>query len=97
MRASLEGDTTAKYRESSDQYDIRVRLNEIDRNRADQLSNLVVGYNNGPVYLGDVARVSLATGPTKIDRKNRQRMVSVTADLPRGVSLGNAQRTSTSS
>jgi hydrophobic/amphiphilic exporter-1 (mainly G- bacteria), HAE1 family len=91
LRASLEGDTTAKYRESSNQYDIRVRLDEIDRNRVDQLSNLVVGYNNGPVYLGDVARVSLTTGPTKIDRKNRQRKVSVTADLEKGAASGNVE------
>jgi len=91
LRASLEGDTTAKYREGSDQYDIRVRLNEFQRNRVDQVSNLVVGYSDGPVYLGDVARVSQATGPTKIDRKNRQRMVAVTSDLVAGAASGNVE------
>ena len=91
LRTSLEGDTTAKYREGADQYDIRVRLREADRQRLDEVTHLIVGYNNGPVYLGDVANVSMSTGPTKIDRKNRQRMVAVESDLQRGFAQGNVE------
>jgi len=92
LRTSLEGDTSAKYREGSDQYDIRVRLDEIDRSSLADVSGLIVTYNGGPVYVGDVANVELASGPTKIDRKNRQRMVAVTANLEKGYSLGNVER-----
>jgi HAE1 family hydrophobic/amphiphilic exporter-1 len=92
LRASLEGDTSAKYREGADQYDIRVQLQEFDRDRVDQVSNLVVGYGSNPVYLGDIAQVSLTTGPTKIDRKNRQRMVAVQADMERGQASANLER-----
>ena len=92
LRTSLEGDTSAKYREGSDQYDIRVQLQEFDRSRLDQVSNLVVGFGSSPIYLGDIAGVSLATGPTKIDRKNRQRMVAVESDLQRGRATGNMER-----
>jgi HAE1 family hydrophobic/amphiphilic exporter-1 len=88
LRTSLEGDTTTKYREGTTQYDIRVRLNEFDRRSVDQVQNLVVGYQNGPVYLGDIADVSMATGPTKIDRKNRQRMVAVESDIAPGITQG---------
>jgi HAE1 family hydrophobic/amphiphilic exporter-1 len=88
LRTSLEGDTTSKYREGTTQYDIRVRLNESDRRSVDQVQNLVVGYQNGPVYLGDIADVSMATGPTKIDRKNRQRMVAVESDIAPGITQG---------
>jgi len=89
VRTSLEGDTTSKYREGSDQYDIRVRLREVDRSSVDDVSDLMVAHYSGPVYLADVADVSLASGPTKIDRKNRQRMVAVQADLEQGYSIGN--------
>ncbi len=89
LRTSLEGDTSARYREGSDQYDIRVRLREADRSSVSDISNLMVAYNDGPVYVADVADVELASGPTKIDRKNRQRMVAVTADLEKGYALGN--------
>jgi len=92
LRASLEGDTTTKYREGSQHYDIRVRLREQDRASLGELSNLIVAYRAGPVYLADIADVSLATGPTKIDRKNRQRMVAVEAYLQRGYALGNVVR-----
>lgn len=91
LRTSLEGDTTTKYREGADQYDIRVRLKQADRERVDEVSHLLVGYSSGPVYLGDIADVSLATGPTKIERKNRQRMVAVTADLQPGYASGNVE------
>ena len=89
LRTSLEGDTSTKYREGGDQYDVRVRLREADRQSVDEVSDLMVSYNSGPVYLGDVAKVSLASGPTKIDRKNRQRMVAVQADLEAGYRSGN--------
>ena len=92
LRTSLEGDTTSKYREGANQYDIRVRLKESDRRRVDEVAGLVVGHTSGPVYLGDVADVSLVTGPTKIDRKNRQRMVAVAADLQAGYAAGNVEQ-----
>ena len=92
LRTSLEGDTTVKYREGSQQYDIRVRLKEVDRSSVAGVANLMVAHHSAPVYLGDVADVSLASGPTQIDRKNRQRMVAVEADLQRGYALGNVVR-----
>ncbi len=92
LRTSLEGDTSARYREGSDQYDIRVRLREVDRSSVSDISNMMVAYNDGPVYVADVADVNLASGPTKIERKNRQRMVAVTADLEKGYALGNVGR-----
>jgi len=92
LRTSLEGDTSAKYREGSEQYDIRVRLQETDRSSVSDVSGLLVAHNRGPVYVADVAKVSLTSGPTKIDRKNRQRMVAVVADLEKGYTLGNVVR-----
>jgi HAE1 family hydrophobic/amphiphilic exporter-1 len=91
LRTSLEGDTTSKFREGSTQYDVRVRLRELDRQSVAEISNLIVGYNSGAIYLGDVAKVSLSTGPTKIDRKNRQRMVAVESDLERGYASANVE------
>ncbi len=91
LRTSLEGDTSTKFRDGSYQYDVRVRLRELDRQSLGEVANLIVGYNSGAIYLGDVADVSLATGPTKIDRKNRQRMVAVQSDLERGFASANAE------
>ena len=89
LRTSLEGNTTNKFRDGAYQHDIRVRLREADRESVDGVSDLMVAYNAAPVYLADVADVVRTTGPTKIDRKNRQRMVAVQADLEGGYPLQN--------
>lgn len=81
LRTSLAGNTDSKLRQGGKEYDIRVQLREFDRYRLDDVRRIAVGTQNGmTVYLQDIADISDSTGPTKIDRKNRQRKVSVTAD-----------------
>lgn len=90
LRTAYEGDTSVKYREAGQEYDIRVRLREDQRKRASELENLVVTYVQGaPVYLRDVATIRLGEGPSKIERADRQRRVTVTANLLPGYTPGN--------
>ncbi len=92
MRNSIEGDTTFKYRESGDEYDIRMQLARFDRNQVSDVANVYLGQvARGPVYLRDVAQISMGTGPNKIERKERERQVIVLANLEPGYPLGNAQ------
>jgi len=93
LRTSIEGNTDTHFREGGREYDIRVRLNEFDRYSLSDVGRVVVGsVNHSPVYLQDVAQIKQDTGPTKIERKNRQRKVSVTADIAHGYHLGNVQK-----
>lgn len=90
LRTAYEGNTDVKYREAGQEYAIRVRLNEAQRQRTSDLSQLVVAYVQGaPVYLSDVATIQMGEGPTKIERTNRQRRVMVTANLLPGYTPGN--------
>jgi HAE1 family hydrophobic/amphiphilic exporter-1 len=95
LRASLEGDTTSVFREAGNEYKIRVHFDEQYRRDTSELPNIVVGLIAGangrmePVRLGQVARVSLAAGPTRINRKDRQKLVSVTANVKPGYAPGN--------
>jgi len=92
LRTSIEGSTDTHYRENGKEYDIRVRLSEFDRYSVSDVGRIVIGAVNGmPVFLQDVAKITPDTGPTKIERKNRQRKVSVTASLLPGYPLGNVQ------
>lgn len=78
MRNSIEGDTTFKYREGGDEYDIRMQLARFDRNRVSDVANIYLGQvGSGPIYLRDVAQISMGTGPNKIERKERERQVIV--------------------
>lgn len=94
-RTALQGSGDAgdtKFRESGNQYTIRVQYDKLDRSDVNEVSGLVVGTQNGaPVYLKDVATVSLAAAPNEIHRKDKQRVVTVDANLASGYSQGNMQ------
>ncbi|MHB1000706.1 MAG: efflux RND transporter permease subunit [Armatimonadota bacterium] len=92
LRTSIAGSTDTKFRQNGKEYDIRIRLKEFDRYSLDDVGRIVVGSSNGmSTYLQDVAVIDETTGPTKIDRKNRQRKVSVTSDLAPGYRLSSVQ------
>lgn len=95
LRTALEGDDSTVYREGGNEYKIRVQLGEQYRKATAEIETIVVGYVADakgllqPVRLSEVARVFLAEGPTKVDRMDRQRLVSVTADTLPGYAPGN--------
>ncbi len=88
---SVAGNQNTEYRDPADgqQYYIRVQLADADRDNPETVSNIIVGYqNNVPVHLGDVAEITVGSGPVKIDRLNRQREIAVTAYLRPGYQPG---------
>jgi hydrophobic/amphiphilic exporter-1 (mainly G- bacteria), HAE1 family len=88
LRTSIAGNTDTHFRQNGKEYDIRVRLNEYDRYSLSDVGRTVVGSSDGqPIYLQDVAKITQDAGPTKIERKNRQRKISVTGDVARGFDL----------
>ncbi len=92
-RTAIDGDDTAKFREGGTEYPIRVHYVQDQRDKTSDVENMIVGAKDGaPVYLNDVASVAYDDAPTKIDRKNRQRVVYVTADLARGAEMGNVNQ-----
>ena len=98
LRTSIEGDNTSVvFRENGNEYPVNIHFQQADRSDVNQVSNMVVGSVIGPngvsqpVKLSDVADVTLATGPTKIDRLDRQTLVSVTANVAPGYAPGNMQ------
>ncbi|GBD30745.1 Multidrug resistance protein MdtC [bacterium HR32] len=59
---------------------------------ADLADVLVAAVGGRPVYLRDVAWVEPGSGPTQIDRRDRQRVVTVSANLEPGTFAGNANQ-----
>ena len=84
VRNSIDGTTDTKYREGGDEYDIRVQLQKVDRNSVQEMRDLFLGLGkeDQPVYLRDVANVTLGRGPTKIERVDRRRAITLTAFNP---------------
>jgi HAE1 family hydrophobic/amphiphilic exporter-1 len=89
-RTAIDGDDSAKLRDGGSEYPIRVRFAQADRSKGSDVRNLIIAHRDGaPIYLKDVADVKYDYAPTKIDRKNRQRVVYVTANLATGAAMGN--------
>ncbi len=63
------------------QLPIVVKLRDDARQDMDQLSRLMVPGTHGPVMLGNIASVSLQSGPMQIDRYDRQRNVTFEVEL----------------
>ncbi len=88
LRTQVEGVKAGKYRENGIEYDIRVRLQEDQRNlEKDFYSTYVPNINNKLVKLSDVATPVKTTGPTKINRQDRMRYIQINGDNAPGGDL----------
>lgn len=85
LRTQIEGVTPAKFRENGIEYDIRVRLQEDQRDLKQSFNQTFVpNINNALVRLSDVAKPVESTGPATINRQDRARYVQIAADLAPG-------------
>lgn len=93
LRIATSGDfdpQLAKLNLDARQVDIRVRFPDVAREEFSTFQNLrVPARGGGSVPLASVADVSIGSGPAQIDRYDRHRYVSVSADLG-GAALGDA-------
>ncbi|HEX3031524.1 MAG TPA: efflux RND transporter permease subunit, partial [Bacillota bacterium] len=81
MRASLEGEVATLYRDKGKEYDLRVQLQEKDRASQPDLTHITISNSQGQlVQLSQVADIGPAKGPTQINHKNRDRLISITAN-----------------
>ncbi|OGS19520.1 MAG: hypothetical protein A3J83_02690 [Elusimicrobia bacterium RIFOXYA2_FULL_40_6] len=82
LRGMVEGLLPAKYRENGMEYDIRVMLNDNQKDISRQFDQLYVpNVNMQLVKLKNVAEPIVTTGPSKIFRRNRSRYVAIMGNL----------------
>jgi hydrophobic/amphiphilic exporter-1 (mainly G- bacteria), HAE1 family len=89
------GELAGSYGEGKNLYDIRLRAKLGERGSADRLSEVLVprgvpGEGGGMVPLSQLVRLERAEGPGTIDRLNRQRQVTLYANLAPGASQSDA-------
>ncbi|MCE9521629.1 MAG: efflux RND transporter permease subunit [Alphaproteobacteria bacterium] len=91
VRALVGGVDAGTFEEMGDRYDVRVRLEEAQRNDPSKLSQIQVRGQNGTlVELANIAEFKIAEGPAQIDRRNRARTITIFGNTPPGVALGTA-------
>jgi hydrophobic/amphiphilic exporter-1 (mainly G- bacteria), HAE1 family len=94
LKTLVGGSIVSNYRDSAvgEQYDVWLRAQGIDRKDAAAVANLGLRSSKGGlVRVGSVATVKEELGPSQIDRAQRTRKISITANLA-GMSGDVAQR-----
>ncbi len=82
VQTATLGRVATRYREESEEIDLRVRFQERYRNNIREIENIpLVTPLNKVVYVGQVATIQKGEGPVKITRENQSRVVTVTANI----------------
>ncbi len=84
LRGSLTGNDVALFREENDEYNIRLLYSEKDRDNVDAVENISVPTPRGMVPLKVLSEVRTEGGAASIQRKNRQRLVTVSVNVASG-------------
>ena len=93
LQTAIQGNVVTKYNDNGTDYDVRLQLAESDRNKASELQNMTLMTGSGrQVYLRQIAEVIRGSGPVEIDRKDRERLVTIIGNLTGSRSLGDATR-----
>ncbi|MGD1044769.1 MAG: efflux RND transporter permease subunit [Bacteroidota bacterium] len=80
LRVALTGDDESKYRDGTNEYDIRIQFDEYNRSRTESIGNITFMNNRGQlIELKQFADVFMTSGPTKLERRDRISMVYVNA------------------
>jgi HAE1 family hydrophobic/amphiphilic exporter-1 len=81
IRTSVGGTQAAFFREAGNEYPIVVRLREADRERVEDINDVLVSSPAGGVIQAkNLLTLRNQAGPTEIQRKNQERIIRVTAD-----------------
>ena len=82
LRANYYGFDDTKFRDAGDDFDIRLRLKEIQRRSIDEIGETPLTTMSGQIVkLRSIATIVEAFGPVEIERKNRVRVTRVQAGV----------------
>lgn len=89
IKSNLSGEVTTSMRRGNQEIDILVKGSQQSLQSVDSLRNLVIRSPLGlQVPLYSVAEIRRALGPVEVEREERQRIMTVTAEVSKGVALG---------
>ncbi len=84
LRTSFEGQVASVYRESGEEYDVRVKLREDQRDYATDATQLVIRHKDFIIPITELGEVRFQQGKSEILRRDKQRLVRVAANVARG-------------
>ena len=88
LRNRINGAVASKYREDGDEYDIKVRYAPEFRESVEDLENILIYNNEGKgIRIRDLGKVVERMTPPTIERKDRERVITVSAVAGKGAAL----------
>ena len=91
LRLAVSGDDQISfYKESAEQYPVKIRVLEEQRRDIEEIGRLTVPSATGPVRIDNIATLQRGLGPTTLSRSNRQFTVMLIADVAEGYALDQA-------
>lgn len=82
LNTLVGSEVATKFKSEGERFDVRVRLKPDDRGKPQDISYLMVGSRNGNlIRLSNVVKIDEGSGPTLINRRDRQRIVTVLSNL----------------
>lgn len=91
LRAAVNGSTQSYYREDGEEYGIRVRLAPEFRTSIEDIENILIYNNQGKgIRIKDLGQVIETQVPPSIERKNRERVITVSGIVADDYSLSEA-------
>ena len=88
VSAAMSGSVGSYYREDGEEYNIRVRYAPEFRTSIEDIENITIYNTQGQgLKVKDLGRIVESKVPPTIQRKNRERYISVTGIVAKGVSL----------
>ncbi|MGM0667900.1 MAG: efflux RND transporter permease subunit, partial [Bacteroidota bacterium] len=90
VKTVVEGSVPTSYKEGAYYYPIRIVMDESEIKSASDLEAIYINSPGGAkIPLNAIAAIKKSSGPVKIERKNQDRMIKVTANVA-GMSVGDA-------
>jgi len=91
LQTFVGGEPVSKYKEEDEQYDVWLRAVKGKRDDPQGIMNLTVPSRNGSlIKIANFVNLNEQLGPSQIDRYNRQRKVTIVANLLPSLPLGEA-------
>ena len=88
LRASLEGIIATQFRESGNEYDIRISLNDESVDTPEKIRNIGVATRAGTYRLSQLANVEFSDGYNRVLHKDKFKSIEITAYVGPGYALG---------
>lgn len=88
LRNRINGSTASYYREDGEEYDIKVRFSPQFRQSVEDIENILIYNGRGEgIRIKDLGTVVETLTPPTIERKDRERVITVSCVVPNGMAM----------